>query len=326
MAIILPNLPTLPNPPKASEEFLQWAQRLTVHLQRLYAVLAKAVVDVSRSGGGGGAPPTGTGFRHVTAGAEDAAAKLVDTADVNADQITYAKIQNVSAALRLLGRITAGAGDIEELTGTQATTLLDIFTSVLKGLVPASGGGTTSFLRADGTFAVPPGGSGAPTDADYLVGTANAGLSAEIVVGPTPGGQLGGTWASPDVRGIRESFTPTLLTFGVIADGGYLRRVGTSVTGGGVSEVIWSDFIQDLGAGKRSGTFDVATSFRTADKDVIVIQTAKAIASKGNARDEAEMDAIQATGYVVDANTIRVYWWAPSVVVGTYAFAYAMQA
>jgi len=41
------------------------------------------------------------------------------------------------------------------------------------------------------------GGSGAPTDADYLVGTANGTLSAEIVVGTSPGGELGGTWGSP---------------------------------------------------------------------------------------------------------------------------------
>jgi hypothetical protein len=39
----------------------------------------------------------------------------------------------------------------------------------------------------------------APTTADYLVGTAQAGLSAEIVVGTTPGGELGGSWASPTV-------------------------------------------------------------------------------------------------------------------------------
>lgn len=43
------------------------------------------------------------------------------------------------------------------------------------------------------------GAGGAPTDADYLVGTANGSLSAEIVVGTTPGGELGGTWASPTV-------------------------------------------------------------------------------------------------------------------------------
>jgi hypothetical protein len=43
------------------------------------------------------------------------------------------------------------------------------------------------------------GGGGAPTTADYLVGTPQGGLSAEIVVGTTPGGELGGTWASPTV-------------------------------------------------------------------------------------------------------------------------------
>jgi hypothetical protein len=43
------------------------------------------------------------------------------------------------------------------------------------------------------------GGGGAPDDADYLVGTAHGDLSAEIVVGTTPGGELGGTWASPTV-------------------------------------------------------------------------------------------------------------------------------
>ena len=40
---------------------------------------------------------------------------------------------------------------------------------------------------------------GAPTTADYLVGTADASLSAEIVVGTSPGGELGGTWAAPTV-------------------------------------------------------------------------------------------------------------------------------
>ena len=42
-------------------------------------------------------------------------------------------------------------------------------------------------------------GGGAPTTVDYLVGTADGGLSAEIVVGTAPGGELGGTWASPTV-------------------------------------------------------------------------------------------------------------------------------
>ena len=41
--------------------------------------------------------------------------------------------------------------------------------------------------------------TGAPDSADYLVGTANGSLTSEIVVGTTPGGELGGTWASPTV-------------------------------------------------------------------------------------------------------------------------------
>lgn len=75
------------------------------------------------------------------------------------DAVTYAKIQDVTATSRFLGRITAGAGIVEELTGTQATTLLDVFTDSLKGLTPSSGGGTSNFLRADGSWAAP-GGTG----------------------------------------------------------------------------------------------------------------------------------------------------------------------
>ena len=82
---------------------------------------------------------------------------------IDNDVVTYAKMQNVAGDDRFLGRISGAAGDTEELTGTQATTLLDVFTSALKGLAPASGGGTTNFLRADGTWAVPAGGGGGPT-------------------------------------------------------------------------------------------------------------------------------------------------------------------
>ncbi len=44
-----------------------------------------------------------------------------------------------------------------DITATQATAMLNTFTSATKGLVPQSGGGTTTFLRADGTFAAPAG-------------------------------------------------------------------------------------------------------------------------------------------------------------------------
>jgi hypothetical protein len=44
----------------------------------------------------------------------------VTTAKIGDDAVTYAKIQNVSATDRLLGRSTAGAGDVEEITCTAA--------------------------------------------------------------------------------------------------------------------------------------------------------------------------------------------------------------
>ena len=81
-----------------------------------------------------------TGLGQVTAGA--ALTKTGNTLDVNVDGttievsgdalrvkdlgITYAKIQNVSATDRILGRDTAGAGVIEELTAAQVKTMIAI--------------------------------------------------------------------------------------------------------------------------------------------------------------------------------------------------------
>ena len=63
-------------------------------------------------------------------------------------------------------------------------------------------------------------GGGAPTDADYLIGTANVSLSAEIVVGTTPGGSLGGTWASPTIDDLfLLNSASDVMTGTLIADG-----------------------------------------------------------------------------------------------------------
>lgn len=71
--------------------------------------------------------------------------------------------------LTIKGNVTGGSAIPTDLTGTQVNTILPVFTTSLNGLVPASGGGTTNFLRADGTFAAPSAGSGVTS-----IGTINS--------------------------------------------------------------------------------------------------------------------------------------------------------
>jgi hypothetical protein len=53
-------------------------------------------------------------------GSSEIAADAVTTAKIPNDAVTYAKMQNVSATDRVLGRSTAGAGDVEEIICTPA--------------------------------------------------------------------------------------------------------------------------------------------------------------------------------------------------------------
>jgi len=61
-----------------------------------------------------------------------------------------------SAPNSIVGNNTSATAAAVDLTPAQVNAMLPAFTSLLAGLVPASGGGTAKFLRADGTFQVPP--------------------------------------------------------------------------------------------------------------------------------------------------------------------------
>jgi len=73
------------------------------------------------------------------------------------DAVTYAKMQNVVADDVLLGNISGAGGIVAEITGAQINLFLPNFTDALDGLVPLSGGGSSNFLRADGTWVTPAG-------------------------------------------------------------------------------------------------------------------------------------------------------------------------
>jgi len=76
----------------------------------------------------------------------------IATGDIDNDAVTYAKIQNVSATDRLLGRDTAGAGDVEELTvggGVEFTGSGGIQRSALTGDVTAPAGNNATTIASN---------------------------------------------------------------------------------------------------------------------------------------------------------------------------------
>ena len=58
---------------------------------------------------------------------------------------------------QVLGNISGSSALPVGLTQTQLTALINSFSSSLPGAAPASGGGTTNYLRADGSWSAPPG-------------------------------------------------------------------------------------------------------------------------------------------------------------------------
>jgi len=98
----------------------------------------------------------------------------VPTTTIGTNVVTNAMLAQVATAT-FKGRTTTGTGNVEDLTVTQATAMLNLFSTAAttKGLVPGSNGvGSTYFLRADGTWAVPAGGGGStPSSYNYITST-----------------------------------------------------------------------------------------------------------------------------------------------------------
>lgn len=100
------------------------------------------------------------------------------------DAVTNAKLANMSTQT-IKGRTTAGSGDPEDLTATQATAILNNFvgdsgSGGTKGLVPAPASGdaaASKFLKADGTWQV-------------VTDTGITQLTGDVTAGPGNGSQV----------------------------------------------------------------------------------------------------------------------------------------
>ena len=114
-------------------------------------------------------------------------------ATIASGAVSLSKMANL-AANSIIGNNTGSAATPIALTQAQFTAMVNTFSSSLSGAVPASGGGTSNFLRADGTWAAPAGGSGTVTSVDVSGGTTGLTFSGGPVTS-TGTLTLGGTLA-----------------------------------------------------------------------------------------------------------------------------------
>lgn len=120
-------------------------------------------------------------------------------------------VSNISLTASVTGTLPEANGGTGQTSLTGLTTSLDVFTSVAQGVVPASGGGTANFLRADGTWTA----AGTGTVTSVSVTTAN-GVSGSVATSTT----------TPAITLTLGAITPTS-----VASTGTVS--GTNLTSGG---------------------------------------------------------------------------------------------
>ena len=109
---------------------------------------------------------TGDDSFHIKVSPDGAAWSEAITVNAANGQVTLADNSVGNAALADMatgtfkGRASAGSGNPQDISGAQATSLLEQFTTSAKGLAPASGSVDAGYLKADGSWAMPSPGEG----------------------------------------------------------------------------------------------------------------------------------------------------------------------
>jgi hypothetical protein len=84
-----------------------------------------------------------------TSGSFDGSENVTGTSTISNDAVTYAKIQNISAQYKILGRISSGSGDIEELSPDNIISLINQASTAI-----ATTSGGTGSTTSTGTGSV----------------------------------------------------------------------------------------------------------------------------------------------------------------------------
>lgn len=159
---------------------------------------------------------------------------------ISSGVVSNAKLATM-AAHTFKGNNTGSTGAPLDLTATQLTAELNQFSSTLQGVVSASGGGTTNFLRADGTWAPAGAGSGANVNLSNL--SAPTAFNVELLPGTSDNINIGSSsntvnavflnqiqFFAGGVQNAYHAYDPGTDSYFMIVTGSILMQANPTVT------------------------------------------------------------------------------------------------
>lgn len=163
---------------------------------------------------------------------------LISTIPLSLFNDDLGHVENVSTTLSEGTRTATTYGITSD--GSANDIILPVFNSTQAGLSPSSGGGTTNYLRADGTWAAPPGASASNSFATHTITDTDSGYTwAETgsAVAVLPADTL--TWVSGTDIDIDVDATSQAIKVAFTNASGFTTNVGdvTSVSAGTLIDV-----------------------------------------------------------------------------------------